>query len=95
MLSGDLPRTAELALPSGEEGLRTVGFELFRPILPMLASTAETVTEAMEPFELASVEWKLDGIRIQIHRRGKGRPRASRAPRRRAPQVVQRSFVAR
>jgi DNA ligase 1 len=71
MLSGDLPRTAELALTSGEEGLRAVGFELFRPILPMLASTAETVAEAMEAFELASVEWKLDGIRIQIHRRGK------------------------
>ena len=70
MLSGDLPRTAALALERGEEGLREVGFELFRPILPMLASTAETVAEAVAGFELASVEWKLDGIRIQVHRRG-------------------------
>jgi DNA ligase-1 len=70
MLSGDLPRTAEIALTEGEEGLRAVGFELFRPILPMLASSAETVEEAVGAFELASVEWKLDGIRIQIHRRG-------------------------
>jgi DNA ligase 1 len=70
MLSGDLPRTAELALGSGEEALRAVGFELFRPILPMLASTAESVAEAVASFERASVEWKLDGIRIQIHRRG-------------------------
>ena len=69
MLSGDLPRTAEIALGSGEEGLRAVGFELFRPILPMLASTAESVAEAVGSFERASVEWKLDGIRIQIHRR--------------------------
>jgi DNA ligase-1 len=69
MLSGDLTRTAEIALTSGEEGLRAVGFELFRPILPMLASTAETVAEAVLAFECASVEWKLDGIRIQIHRR--------------------------
>jgi DNA ligase-1 len=70
MLSGDLTRTAEIALAQGEEGLREVGFEIFRPIMPMLASTAEDVREAVAGFERASVEWKLDGIRIQIHRRG-------------------------
>jgi DNA ligase-1 len=69
MLSGDLARTAEIALSSGEDGLRAVGFELFRPVLPMLASTAETAADAVADFERASVEWKLDGIRIQIHRR--------------------------
>jgi DNA ligase 1 len=69
MLSGDLTRTAEIAMTTGEAGLRGVGFEIFRPILPMLASTAETVQEAVSSFERASVEWKLDGIRIQIHRR--------------------------
>jgi len=70
MLSGDLTRTAEIAMSGGEEGLRAVGFELFRPIFPMLASTAESVADAVSSFERASVEWKLDGIRIQIHRRG-------------------------
>ena len=70
MLSGDLTRTAELAMARGAEGLGAVGFELFRPILPMLASTAEGVEDAVAGFGLASVEWKLDGIRIQIHRRG-------------------------
>jgi ATP-dependent DNA ligase len=70
MLSGDLTRTAQVALGDGEDGLRAVGFELFRPVLPMLASSAETVREALAGFERASVEWKLDGIRIQIHRRG-------------------------
>jgi DNA ligase 1 len=69
MLSGDLTRTAEIALAEGEDGLRGIGFELFRPILPMLASTAGTVADAVAGFERASVEWKLDGIRIQIHRR--------------------------
>ena len=69
MLSGDLTRTAEIALGEGEQGLSAVGFELFRPILPMLASTAESVQDAVGGFEQASVEWKLDGIRIQIHRR--------------------------
>jgi ATP-dependent DNA ligase I len=69
MLSGDLTRTAAIAMSSGEEGLRGVGFELFRPIFPMLASTAESVADAVSSFERSSVEWKLDGIRIQIHRR--------------------------
>jgi ATP-dependent DNA ligase I len=70
MLSGDLTRTAEIALTEGETGLRGVGLQLFRPILPMLASTAESVGDAVASFDRASVEWKLDGIRIQIHRRG-------------------------
>jgi DNA ligase-1 len=69
MLSGDLTRMAEIAMASGEEGLRRVGFEIFRPILPMLASTATDVREPIDDFGRASVEWKLDGVRIQIHRR--------------------------
>jgi DNA ligase-1 len=70
MLSGDLSRTAEIAMTEGDEGLRAVGFELFRPIFPMLASTAASVEEAVASFDRSSVEWKLDGIRIQIHRSG-------------------------
>ena len=69
MLSGDLPAMARIALIEGEAGLRAVGLELFRPILPMLASTAATATDAVAALHCASVEWKLDGIRIQIHRR--------------------------
>jgi ATP-dependent DNA ligase len=70
MLSGDLTRTARVALVEGDDGLRAIGFELFRPVLPMLAAGAESIAEALAGFERVSVEWKLDGIRIQIHRRG-------------------------
>jgi ATP-dependent DNA ligase I len=70
MLTGDLARTAEIAMTDGEGGLLGVGFELFRPVLPMLASTVESVRDGVAAFERASVEWKLDGIRIQVHRRG-------------------------
>jgi DNA ligase-1 len=70
MLSGDLTRTADIAITAGEDGLREVGFEIFRPILPMLASTAASLSDAVESFQRSSVEWKLDGIRIQIHCRG-------------------------
>jgi DNA ligase-1 len=69
MLSGDLTRMAQVAMTEGEAGLKRIGFEIFRPILPMLASTATSAPEAVSTFGCASVEWKLDGIRIQIHRR--------------------------
>ena len=36
----------------------------------MLASTAESVTAAVEDLGRSAVEWKLDGIRIQVHRDG-------------------------
>ncbi len=70
MLSGDLTRMAEIAITSGEDGLRAVGLELFRPVLPMLASTAGSVAEAVAGFDRALVQYKLDGLRVQIHQRG-------------------------
>jgi DNA ligase-1 len=36
----------------------------------MLAATAADVVEAIAAFPLASVEWKLDGARVQAHRHG-------------------------
>ncbi len=69
MLSGDLTRMAEIAITGGEEGLRAVGLEIFRPVLPMLASTAGSVFEAVAGFGRALVQYKLDGLRVQIHRR--------------------------
>lgn len=68
MLTGDLGRTAALALDGGRAALDAVGLEVLRPVSPMLASSAETVEEALAGE--ASVEWKLDGIRIQVHRAG-------------------------
>lgn len=70
MLSGDLTRTAEIAIAEGEPGLLAVGLEVMRPVLPMLASPGASVSEAMGAFGRVSVEHKLDGLRVQIHRRG-------------------------
>ena len=70
MLSGDLSVTAEIALTSGTAGLAAVGLHVGRPVQPMLASTADGVEEALESTGEASVEWKLDGIRVQVHRHG-------------------------
>jgi DNA ligase-1 len=68
MLSGDLGRTAVVALTEGTGGLHAVGLEVGRGVLPMLAATAPDVSGALADVGLASVEWKLDGARIQVHR---------------------------
>ncbi len=70
MLTGDLPATARVALAGGAAGLAAVHLEVLRPVLPMLAATAGNVAEALAGTGLASVEWKLDGARIQAHRAG-------------------------
>lgn len=70
MLSGDLGETARLAL-AGEPGdLEAVGLVVGRPVQPMLAATAPTASAAIEQVGEASVEYKLDGARIQVHRAG-------------------------
>jgi ATP-dependent DNA ligase len=70
MLSGDLGRTAAIALTEGAGGLRAVGLEVGRGVLPMLAAGAPDVAAALAGVGPASVEWKLDGARIQVHRDG-------------------------
>ena len=69
MLSGDLGRTAALALAEGQGALEAVRLAVLHPIQPMLAASAADVTEALGHTGLASVEWKLDGARVQVHRR--------------------------
>jgi DNA ligase-1 len=70
MLAGDLGHAAAVALREGRAGLEAVGLEVLRPIGPMLASTAPDVADAIAGLGLSSVEWKLDGIRLQVHKRG-------------------------
>lgn len=70
MLSGDLGLVTETAVGAGSDGLAAIGLQLGRPIRPMLASTAPGVADAVTDLGRSSVEWKLDGARIQVHRRG-------------------------
>jgi DNA ligase-1 len=68
MLSGDLGHVALVALTEGPDGLRGIGLEVGRGVLPMLAAGAPDVGTALIDVGKASVEWKLDGARIQVHR---------------------------
>ncbi|MGQ9566137.1 MAG: ATP-dependent DNA ligase [Candidatus Bathyarchaeales archaeon] len=71
MLTGDIGEVAAIAKTQGEEGVKKVGFRLFKPVKPMLAQTAKDTKEALK--ELggeAAFEYKLDGARIQVHKSG-------------------------
>jgi DNA ligase 1 len=70
MLSGDLGLVARVALEEGEPGLGRFALEPFRPVLPMLAQTAEDAGEVLARFPRVAVEDKLDGARVQVHRVG-------------------------
>jgi ATP-dependent DNA ligase I len=70
MLAGDLGAVADAALSSGAAGLERFRLVVGRPVLPMLAQTAESAEAALERVCPAAVEWKLDGARIQVHRSG-------------------------
>ena len=70
MLSGELGATAAAALGGGVEALRAVGLQVGRPIQPMLAAPGDDVDAALAKTGPAAVEYKLDGARLQVHRRG-------------------------
>jgi DNA ligase-1 len=68
MLSGSLTATATAALK--KEDLGRFRLEVGRPVRPMLASPAESLADAVGELADVSVEYKLDGARIQVHRNG-------------------------
>jgi DNA ligase-1 len=70
MMAGDLPVVARTALVEGEAGLAGYSVQLFRPIQPMLAGSADDESEALAELGEAALEWKLDGARVQIHKAG-------------------------
>jgi ATP-dependent DNA ligase I len=70
MLRGNLGAVAEIALAQGAAGLSAVGLEVGRPIQPMLAAPGDDLEAAIERTGAAAVEYKLDGARLQVHRRG-------------------------
>jgi DNA ligase-1 len=66
--TGDLGLVARRA----KEGrLSDLKIEIFRPIKMMLAQIGASITGSLAEMGTAAVEWKFDGSRVQIHKRGK------------------------
>jgi DNA ligase-1 len=70
MMAGDLPTIARAALTGETAGLASYGTQLFRPLQPMLAGSADDAQVAIEELGEAALEYKLDGARIQVHKAG-------------------------
>jgi DNA ligase-1 len=79
MLRGATGPVAAAALAEGAAGLDRFRLEVGQPLRPMLASSAADVAEAMtkavgdggsEAGGEVALEWKVDGIRVQVHRDG-------------------------
>jgi DNA ligase-1 len=71
MLRGDLAAVAEAAMRGGSTALAAFRLEVGCALAPMLAQSAGSIEEALEELGApAAFEAKLDGARIQIHKRG-------------------------
>src|SRR5579871_6096798 len=70
MLAGDVAQVARALLENGETALAQYDIQLFRPIQPMLAGSADDLSEALEDLGEAALEYKMDGARVQVHRSG-------------------------
>ncbi|MFI1483917.1 ATP-dependent DNA ligase [Streptomyces sp. NPDC020747] len=70
MLAGSLQTVAERLLADGPEALAAFRLTVGRPVQPMLAHSASSVSEAIDKLGVCAVEEKLDGIRVQVHRDG-------------------------
>ncbi len=67
---GNLPGVAQTLLVNGPGAVDLFRLTVGRSVAPMLASSAKSVAEALAKSGPASAEWKLDGIRAQIHKQG-------------------------
>ena len=70
MMAGSLASVAKAALSADKAELAAIATQLFRPVHPMLAGSAEDASEAVAELGEAALEYKLDGARIQIHKSG-------------------------
>jgi DNA ligase-1 len=71
MYQSNLGAVARAAREDGVAGLQRFQLQVMSPVVPMLAQVAGDVDEALETLagEVA-FEWKMDGARIQVHKRG-------------------------
>jgi ATP-dependent DNA ligase I len=70
MMAGDLTIVAKAALSGDAATLAAFDTQLFRPVQPMLAGSADDETVAIRELGEAALEYKLDGARIQVHKSG-------------------------
>jgi DNA ligase-1 len=78
-LRGELDHPPGAGIGRGQDGdgrvdaltaLRSFTLRVGRPLRPMLAAAAPSIEAAMQRVSPAGVEWKIDGVRVQVHKDG-------------------------
>lgn len=71
MLTNDLGLVAKVAKEEGEVGLNKLTLSPGKPVKPMLAQLSDGIKISIKEMGEAICETKYDGIRVQIHKKGK------------------------
>ena len=69
-LSSDLGAVAKAVAEGGLEAVKAFKIQLGRPIRCMLAERLPSAEEIIKRLGKAAAEWKMDGLRMQIHKDG-------------------------
>jgi len=70
MVAHGVVAVARAALVEGAPGLARFALQPMQPIAPMLAQPAADIAEALHALGTAAIEWKVDGARVHVHKRG-------------------------
>jgi DNA ligase-1 len=68
MMAGDLGPVAREALTRGDAALDAFSVQVMQPVQSMLAESERSVDAALAAIGDASIEYKIDGARIQVHK---------------------------
>lgn len=67
------PDVGKLFLYLSEKGtttIRDLGIQLLSPVKPMLAEIAQSIDDVFDEYTDFAIEYKFDGVRIQVHKQG-------------------------
>ncbi|NOU31937.1 MAG: ATP-dependent DNA ligase [Polyangiaceae bacterium] len=70
MVTGSVTDAAQALFGKEKAEAPPAHIVLFQPLAPMLASTAETLAETGLETNDATLDWKVDGVRAQVHKQG-------------------------
>ncbi len=70
MVTGSVTEAAQALFGNDKAEAPPAHIVLFQPLAPMLASTAETLAETGLETNDAILDWKVDGVRAQVHKHG-------------------------
>ncbi|MBI4177172.1 MAG: ATP-dependent DNA ligase [Candidatus Aenigmarchaeota archaeon] len=69
-MKSDFSEIAVAAKKHGENGLKKIKLEIGKSVQVLLAEKSPDLKTALGSFENVAIEWKMDGMRCQIHKQG-------------------------